>query len=116
MDWMEGRDHWWADLVRDQPDDAPTEEMPADSPFLLIYTSGQPESPRGLSILIAGSRSKRRWIWGSAWTLSRGQNLWMSDMGWLVGPSLSMVVCFWAALLCWWRAPRTIPSRIGIGG
>ncbi|MBI3917846.1 MAG: AMP-binding protein [Betaproteobacteria bacterium] len=42
-----GCDLWWAELIRAQPPDSPTEAMPAEAPVMLMYTSGTTGKARG---------------------------------------------------------------------
>ena len=87
VSWTEGRDHWWQELCASQPDTAPTEEMDADAPFLLVFTSGTTGKPKGV---VHGHTA---FIAKIVLDLSLCMDfraddrlLWMSDMGWVVGP------------------------------
>ena len=85
--WREGRDHWWHELVAGQPDEAPTEEMDADAPFLLVFTSGTTGKPKGVVHAHAGFPAKI--VMDLALCMDfkpEDRLLWMSDMGWVVGP------------------------------
>lgn len=90
--WTQGRDHWWHDLVRDAPTDVlsvVTEEMPADDPFLLIFTSGTTGKPKGVVHSHCGFPLKTALDLSICMDLKPDDRfLWMSDMGWLVGPIL----------------------------
>ena len=85
--WTEGRDHWWHELLAPQPDEAPTEEMDADAPFLLVFTSGTTGRPKGVVHGHTGFPAKI--VMDLALCMDfkpRDRLLWMSDMGWVVGP------------------------------
>ena len=82
-----GRDHWWHELVASQPDTAPTEEMDADAPYLLVFTSGTTGKPKGVVHAHAGFPAKIVLDLALCMDLKPADRmLWMSDMGWVVGP------------------------------
>ena len=86
---VQGRDVWWEEACAGLREDAPTEAMAADAPAFLIYTSGTTGKPKGTvhshcgfaikmaldMMLVADFRPDDR-------------IMWMSDMGWVVGPLL----------------------------
>jgi len=88
-DWQDGRDHWWHKLVDEMPEDSPTEEMDADAPFLLVYTSGTTGKPKGVIHTHCGFPVKTALDLSICMDFKPDDRiLWMSDMGWLVGPIL----------------------------
>lgn len=87
--WDARRDHWWHDLVADKPDTVPTEEVEADSPYLLIFTSGTTGKPKGVVHTHVGFPMKLVLdLWLTMDFKAEDRMLWMSDMGWVVGPTL----------------------------
>ena len=85
--WQEGRDHWWHEIVEGQPGLAPTEEMQADAPYLLVFTSGTTGKPKGVVHGHAGFPAKIVMDLGLCMDFKADDRmLWMSDMGWVVGP------------------------------
>ena len=91
-DWRPGRDHWWHELVASAParvEDVPAEAMPADDPFLLVFTSGTTGKPKGVVHSHCGFPVKTALDLSLCMDLKpEDRFLWMSDMGWLVGPML----------------------------
>jgi len=49
-----GRDHWWDDVVRDQPSTCEPERMNAEDLLFLLYTSGTTAKPKGIKHTTAG--------------------------------------------------------------
>ncbi|CAG2153849.1 AMP-binding protein [Cupriavidus numazuensis] len=87
--WQDGVDHWWHELTEGQPDDAPTTEMPAEAPMMLMYTSGTTGKPKGTVHSHCGFIAKLALDMGLCADVRAGDRLmWLSDMGWLVGPML----------------------------
>ncbi|HAU57034.1 MAG TPA: AMP-dependent synthetase [Comamonadaceae bacterium] len=90
--WQAGRDHWWYELAAGAPADCtavPTEAMPADAPFLLMFTSGTTGKPKGVVHSHCGFPVKTALDLSICMDLKpEDRFLWMSDMGWLVGPIL----------------------------
>lgn len=85
--WTEGRDHWWHELCANQPDHAPTEEMDADAPYLLVFTSGTTGKPKGVVHGHTGFMVKIVMDLSLCMDLRADDRLlWMTDMGWVVGP------------------------------
>ena len=48
VDWVEGRDQWYADLMADASADCPAEPMDSEQLLYLLYTSGTTAKPKGI--------------------------------------------------------------------
>ena len=84
-----GRDVWWAELVRAQPAEAPTEIMPADAPVMLMYTSGTTGRAKGTVHTHCGVIGKNLLDVGLCLDLKAGDRLmWLSDIGWVAGTKI----------------------------
>ena len=46
--WVEGRDHWWHDAMKDASPKCDTEVLDAEDPLFILYTSGSTGKPKAL--------------------------------------------------------------------
>lgn len=89
VSWDPERDHWWHELCDGQPDDAPTTEVDAEAPYLLVFTSGTTGAPKGVVHTHIGFTAKLALdLWLMLDLKQEDRVLWMSDMGWIIGPLL----------------------------
>jgi acetyl-CoA synthetase len=91
--------HDWAELVRAPNPEAPTAELPAEAPAVLLYTSGTTGRPKGciwthLSFL-ASMALRDMHICGDFTSADRF--FFMSDMGWMIGPMSAFVPSYFGA-------------------
>ncbi len=82
-----GRDVWWDEFVAGQPGEAETERTAAEDLLMIIYTSGTTGRPKGAVHTHCGFPIK------SAQDMAHGFDiqafdtmLWLTDMGWMMGP------------------------------
>ncbi len=91
----EGRDHWWHDVLSGQPDVLPTEIMDAEDPAFLVYTSGTTGKPKGTIGTHCGSVAKVALDINVCFDFKQTDRMmWVSDMGWLVGPLTAIATTF----------------------
>ncbi|HFQ92857.1 MAG TPA: AMP-dependent synthetase [Anaerolineae bacterium] len=93
---VNGRDHWWRDLIPPQSDQAAAEPTAAEDLLMIIYTSGTTGKPKGAVHTHCGFPVKAAQDMAFGTDVHPGDVIyWMSDMGWMMGPWL----VFGAALL-----------------
>ncbi len=84
-----GRDHWWGDLIRDQPVYSETEKTDAEDLLMVIYTSGTTGRPKGAVHTHCGFPVKAAQDMAFGTDVRQGDLIyWMTDMGWMMGPWL----------------------------
>ena len=84
---MAGRDHLLDTLVPGEPPRSAAEELPADTPFMLVYTSGTSGKPKGTVHTHISLPIKTQEDFQLCFDLKQSDRMiWMTDMGWLVGP------------------------------
>ncbi len=90
--WDAKRDRDWRALCAEAPADWEPRAMPADAPFMLIYTSGTTGRAKGTVHTHCGFVTKLAADFGLSLDFHAGDRmLWMSDMGWVVGPMQAVV-------------------------
>lgn len=85
--WDETRDHWWHELLADAPTQAPTEALDAEATLMVVHTSGTTGKPKGTVHSHCGLYTKIVIDLVLCQDFKESDRLlWMTDMGWIVGP------------------------------
>ncbi|SLN15383.1 acetate--CoA ligase [Oceanibacterium hippocampi] len=88
VDWVDGRDVWYEDLVAKASPDCPPEEMNAEDPLFLLYTSGSTGKPKGVLHTTGGYMVFAAMTHQYVFDYHDGDIYWCTaDVGWVTGHS-----------------------------
>ncbi len=86
--WTEGRDVWYHELIADQPTECEPEEMGAEDPLFLLYTSGSTGQPKGVLHTTGGYMVYASMTHEYVFDYKDGDIYWCTaDVGWITGHS-----------------------------
>ncbi len=88
VDWLDGRDIWWHDLVTKQSTDCAPEPMNAEDPLFILYTSGSTGKPKGVLHTTGGYLVYASLTHQWSFDYHDGDIYWCTaDVGWVTGHS-----------------------------
>ena len=88
VDWVEGRDHWYHELMAKADGDCPPEEMNAEDPLFILYTSGSTGKPKGVLHTTGGYLVYASMTHEYVFDYREGEVYWCTaDVGWVTGHS-----------------------------
>ncbi len=84
----EGRDHWYHELLAEASVDCPPEEMGAEDPLFILYTSGSTGQPKGVLHTTGGYMVYASMTHQYVFDYQDGDIYWCTaDVGWVTGHS-----------------------------
>ncbi|MBA2281518.1 MAG: acetate--CoA ligase [Acidimicrobiia bacterium] len=89
VDWVEGRDHWWHELVAKAEPGCPCEPMGAEDLLYLLYTSGTTAKPKGIMHTTGGYLTQVAFTHRYVFDLHPDEDIYWcaADCGWVTGHS-----------------------------
>jgi acetyl-CoA synthetase len=88
VSWVEGRDLWWHDLMRDASADCPPAKLDAEHPLYILYTSGTTGKPKGILHTTGGYLTHVTTTASAIFDLKDSDTFWCTaDIGWVTGHS-----------------------------
>ncbi|EJN26649.1 acetate--CoA ligase [Pseudomonas sp. GM79] len=88
VNWVEDRDIWYHQALRDVSDDCPPEPMDAEDPLFILYTSGSTGKPKGVMHTTGGYLLQAAMTFKYVFDYHDGEVFWCTaDVGWVTGHS-----------------------------
>ena len=88
INWVEGRDHWYHDITSAQSEECQPEEMNAEDPLFILYTSGSTGNPKGVMHTSGGYIVYASMTHEYVFDYKDGEVYWCTaDVGWVTGHS-----------------------------
>jgi acetyl-CoA synthetase len=88
IDWVEGRDRWYHEACAAAFSDCPPDEMSAEDPLFILYTSGSTGQPKGVLHTTGGYLVYTSMTHEYVFDYRDGEVYWCTaDVGWVTGHS-----------------------------
>jgi acetyl-CoA synthetase len=88
VSWVDDRDIWYHQALRDVSNDCPPEPMDAEDPLFILYTSGSTGKPKGVLHTTGGYLLQAAMTFKYVFDYRDGEVFWCTaDVGWVTGHS-----------------------------
>lgn len=88
INWVEGRDRWWHNLIRNASKEHEAVEMDAEDPLFILYTSGSTGKPKGVVHTCGGYMVFTSYSFRNVFQVGADDVYWCTaDAGWITGHS-----------------------------
>ena len=89
VDWTDGRDLWWHDVVETAAPEHAAQPFDAEHPLYILYTSGTTAKPKGILHTTGGYLTQVAWTHHAVFDLKPDTDVYWctADIGWVTGHS-----------------------------
>jgi acetyl-CoA synthetase len=86
VNWVEGRDQWYHELMAGADADCAPEPMDSEDPLFILYTSGSTGKPKGVLHTTGGYLLQAAMTFKYVFDYREGEVYWCTaDVGWVTG-------------------------------